>query len=277
MDCRKSCWLGMALMTGVFGCVTRSSMSNLPSTTSITPDSSAYTPVALEVTQEKDLPKRQPKPSTFVALGNFQEREAVGSERTPQDREQLLDRARRSYQQALEIDPNNVAALKALAQLYVTTKDHDRAIGTYQSALKAAPKDASIWFDLGMYQMQCKEWASAVEDMRQAVALDPENRHYTKTLGFCLARAGRFDESLICLQQAVGPAEAHYDVARMQLHLQQGEAARQHLYLALQADPQHKEARMLLAQLEAPPVPPVDTSAPTPTPNRPAVSVGFEE
>jgi tetratricopeptide (TPR) repeat protein len=267
----------MALMTGMFGCATRSPMSNLPSANSVTPEASAYTPVALEVTKEKDLPKRQPKPSTFVALGNFQEREAADPKYTPQDREQLLNRARHSYQQALEIEPNNVAAIKALAQLYVTIKDHDRAIATYQSALKAAPKDASIWFDLGMYQMQCKEWAPAVEGMRQAVALDPENRHYTKTLGFCLARAGRFDESLICLQQVVGPANAHYDVARMQLHLQQGEAARQHLYLALQADPQHKEARTLLAQLEAPPVPQAETPVQTPAPNRPAVSVGFEE
>jgi tetratricopeptide (TPR) repeat protein len=263
----------MALLTGVFGCVTRSSMSNVPSTTSITPDPSAYTPVALEVTKEKDLPKRPPKPSTLVALGTFQEREAADPKYSPQDREQLFDRARRSYQQALEIEPNNVPALKALALLYVTIKDHDRAIAAYQNAIKAVPKDASIWFDLGMYQMQCKEWGQAVEALRQAVALDPENRHYTKTLGFCLARAGRFDESLICLQQAVGPAEAHYDVARMQLHLQQDEAARRHLYLALQADPQHKGARVLLSRLEAP----AAQQAETPAPNRPAVSVGFEE
>jgi tetratricopeptide (TPR) repeat protein len=252
-------------------------MSNMPSTNSVTPDASAYTPVALEVTKEKDLPKRQPKASTLVACGNVAEREADGAEHSPQDREQLLDRARRAYQQALEVEPNNVAALRALAHLYVSISDRDRAIAMFQSALKAAPKEASIWFDLGTYQMQCKEWAPAVEDLRQAVALDPENRHYTKTLGFCLARAGRFDESLICLQQAVGPAEAHYDVARMQLHLQQGEAARQHLYLALQADPQHKEARVLLAKLEAPPAQQIEMPIQTPTPNRPAVSVGFEE
>jgi tetratricopeptide (TPR) repeat protein len=265
----------MALLTGVFGCVTRSPMSNVSPTAPVTPDASAYTPVALEVTKEKDLPKRQPKPSTLVALGAFQEREAADPKYSPQDREQLIDRARRSYQQALEIEPNNIPALKALALLYVTIKDHDRAIAAYQSALKAVPKDASIWFDLGMYQMQCKEWAPAVEDLRQAVALDPENRHYTKTLGFCLARAGRFDESLICLQQAVGPAEAHYDVARMQLHLQQDEAAKRHLYLALQADPQHHGARELLARLEAPPTQQVER--PAPTPNRPAGSVGCVE
>jgi tetratricopeptide (TPR) repeat protein len=271
----------MALMTGVLGCATRSTMSNTASTAPLTPDASSYTPVALAVTKEKDLPKRPPKPSTLVALGNFEEREAADPEHTPQDREQLNDRARRQYQQALELDPNNLDALKSLAHLYVNISDHGRATATFEHALKAHPKEASVWFDLGMYQMQCKEWASAVENLRQAVALDPENRHYVKTLGFCLARAGRFDEGLVCLQQTVGPAEAHYDVARMQLHLQQGEAAMQHLRLALQADPQHKEARTLLAHLEAPPPQQVGAQGESPVPmpamNRPAVSVGFEE
>jgi tetratricopeptide (TPR) repeat protein len=252
-------------------------MSNTAATAPVPPDPTSYVPVALEVTKEKDLPKRPPKPSTLVAFGDFQEREAANPERSPQDRERLYDQARRSYQEALELDPDNLGAHKALARLYVNIKDHDRAIATFEHALKAHPKEAPVWFDLGTYQMQCKEWAAAVENLRQAVALEPENRHFVKTLGFCLARSGRFDESLVCLEPAVGPAEAHYDVARMQLHLQQEEAAKMHLRLALQADPQHKEARALLAQLEAPPVQQGEAPVPAPASNQPDASVGIEE
>jgi tetratricopeptide (TPR) repeat protein len=277
MDCRKSCWVGLALMTAALGCATRNSQTTTASGTNLMPNSPSGMPSPIEITKEKDLPKKPPSPGVLIAYGNLQAQEAADPERTPQGREQLLDQARRCYQQALELDPENLDALKALAHLYVSIKDHDRAIATYQHALKANAKDATIWFEMGMYQMQCKEWAPATENMRQAVTLDPENRHYVKTLGFALARAGRFDESVACLEQAVGPAEARYDVARMQLHLQQDEPAKQNLRLALQSDPKHREARMLLAQLEAPPASPGDASLPKPAPISRGVTVGFEE
>jgi Tfp pilus assembly protein PilF len=202
------------------------------------------------VVKEKELPKRDPHPSFLVAYGDFQEREALDASHTPVEQEQYHDRARRAYQKALDMEPTNLAALQALAHLYAAIKDHDRAIATYQRAVSAHPKDAPLWFDFGAYQCRCKEWDAAVQNLRQAIALDPENRLYANWLGNCLARAGRYDESLACFRRAVGPAQAHYNVARMQLHMQQEEAARQNLRLALQADPRHEEAKLLLTKLE---------------------------
>jgi hypothetical protein len=48
-------------------------------------------------------------------------------------------------------------------------------------------------------------------------------------------------------------AEAHYNLARMLWQAHQDDAARQHLQVALQKDPQMKPARDLLSEMEAPP------------------------
>jgi tetratricopeptide (TPR) repeat protein len=244
MDCRKGWWLGLGLLIGGIGCKTQ---QMTPNPALVTP---AGQPVAMEVTKEKDLPKRDPSPALLVAYGDFQEREAQDRSHTPVEQEQYHDRARRAYQKALDKEPANVAALQALAHLYAAIQDHDRAIATYQRAVNAHPKDAALWFDMGVYQTRCKEWDPAAQNLRQALALDPENRFYANWLGNCLARAGHYDESVICFEKAVGPAQARYNVARMQLHMNQEEAARQNLRLAVQADPRLEEARSLLAKLE---------------------------
>jgi tetratricopeptide (TPR) repeat protein len=230
-------------MISVLGCKTQQTSQN-----PVIATPSGQIVSTAPVIKEKELPKHDPQPSLLVAYGDFQAREAAG--RTPVEQEQYYDHARRAYQKALEQDPNNLPALQSLAHLYVAIKDHDRANATYQRALKAYPKDASLWFELGVYQTKCREWDPAVQNLRQALALDPENRFYANWLGNCLARAGRYDDSLACFQQFVGQAQAHYNVARMQVHMQQEEAARQQLRLALQADPKHEEARLLLTKLE---------------------------
>jgi tetratricopeptide (TPR) repeat protein len=268
MDCRKGWWLCVGLVIGGIGC------KSLGTTTNAALPTPAGQPVAMEVTKEKELPKKPMSPSLCVSIGTFQENEAADPQRTAIEKEQFLNTARGAFQAALQTDPNYLPALKALAHLYTILPDHDRAIDTYQRALKTYPKDASLWFELAVYQSQCKEWAPAVENMRQALAFDPENRLYANRLGYCLARAGRYEESLVCFQQIVGPAQAHYNVARMQLHMNQEEAAKQSLHLAIQADPQHKDARQLLTQLDASNV--QQTSFQT-GPARPGIKVDLED
>jgi tetratricopeptide (TPR) repeat protein len=279
MDCRKCWWLCFGLTAGLAGCVTNGTTTQqtpLPTQSALNP-----TPVPIKVEKEKELPKKPPSPAVCVAFGNVAAAEAADVGRSPAAADELRDRARHAYQQALDLDPNNLEAIQAMARLNVAAKDHDRAIATFQRGIKAHPKEGSLWFEMGMFQSQCKEWPAAIESLRQALALDPENRHYAKTLGFCLARAGRFDESVICLAQAMGPAEAHYNVARMQLHLKQDEAAKQHLQMALQADPEHKEAQQLLARLEAPTGQQLNLSSdPSPAPppaGKAAATIGLDD
>jgi tetratricopeptide (TPR) repeat protein len=242
MDCRKPAALAFGLLLGGMGCTHLETVK----------ESNVAPPDGVEVRKEADKPKRQPQPATLVSFGNLYEKTARDENTPPDKRDQLLEQARKSYQQALKIDPKHVPALLALARLYESTDDHTRALATYTKALKEKPKDASIWCDLGMAHARRKEWDQAVTALRKATELDPEDKQYCNYLGFTLARAGMYEESYSAFRKTQGEGVAHYNVARMLQHVQQVDLSKQHLRLALEADPRLAQAQQMLAQLESP-------------------------
>jgi tetratricopeptide (TPR) repeat protein len=253
MDCRRSVSFALTLLAGAAGC-----------SHNTTPQQSAPPPAVASTSQKADAIdpealKRPPKPETFVAFGDFSAREAEGAQ-SPAEKEQLSDRARRAYQEALKLDPSSVTALKALARLYAVTNDYARAKEGYENALKIAPTDAGLWFDLGMTYARTKEWGLAIEHVAKAVELEPENRSYARYLGFTLARAGRYDESLAAFSRYEGAAKAHYYVAEMLEHMHQPELCKTHLQLALASDPQLHSAAQMLVRLNGLSTAPVATA-----------------
>jgi tetratricopeptide (TPR) repeat protein len=241
MDCRASLMVAFGLLAAG-GCAHQSAaVQPAPLTTaSVDPDAK----------KAPDRPKRTPQAATLVSLGDVYQRGARESWKTPAQKEQLLDQARKAYQQALKVDPKFVAAHLSLARLYETTDDHERAVASYHSALDLKPKDAAVWHSLGMCHARKKEWDPAIESLTRASDLDSENKSYSRALGFCLARAGHVDESFKALCHVEDEAQAHFNLAQMLHHVQQDELSKQHLRLALQTNPQLSEAQRLLAELE---------------------------
>jgi Tfp pilus assembly protein PilF len=223
-------------------------------------------PPGKEVVAEKDQPRLALKATACVAFGKFQLEAARDGNRGPAQREQLLDTARKYFQQALKIDPKCGDAYLGLARTYQDLGDTTRCVATYDTALKIFPKDPTFYFELGMFQAKQKDWASALANLKTAVSLDPENRNYLNTYGYTLARAGRFEESFACFKPTVGEAQARYNIARMLHHVQQDDASKIQLRLALQIDPGLADARKLLNELDNP----------TPSPSRTTAAAGFE-
>ena len=251
MDClqiatvaRRWAWpLTPCLFLGL-GCVPQTSLPLAPN--NIPPGA------VKDVTADKDLPKRKPQASTCVAFGDLELKGALDATRTPAQKEQALEMARRYYQQALSTDPKCLDAYVGLARTYEELGDHNAAVTTYQKGLKAFPKQVALWYALGMCQARHKEWGPAIENLKKASDLDPDDRVCSHTLAYTLARAGRYDESFACFTKTLGAAQAHYNIARMLHHLNQDEASKQHLQLALQADPTLEPARQLLVRLNTP-------------------------
>jgi tetratricopeptide (TPR) repeat protein len=185
-----------------------------------------------------------------VAAGELYAREATANPPSSAIREQLADQARKAYQQALSIDPKHLPAYRALARLYVDLDDQVHAVATFKKALALFPEDGSLWFDLGMCHARKKEWAPALEALGKAADKEPENRRIVNTLGYALARAGRYPESLACFTRVNSEAQAHFMLAQMLEHLGQPDLSRQQLRLALQKDPQLEAAQALLAKLD---------------------------
>ncbi len=194
--------------------------------------------------------KRQPQPATCVAYGELHEKAALDPGRSPGEQEELRNKARLGYQQALQINSKDLPALLALARLYTSEGDFDRALATYDRAIGAHPNNALPRYELGMCHGRRKNWNLALQSLQKAVELDPENRGYRHTYGLCLARAQRWDESLAVLTKLEGPANAHYELARMLHHLDQDQASKEHLRLALVQNPEHFGAQQLLEALE---------------------------
>jgi tetratricopeptide (TPR) repeat protein len=248
MDCLRTLCAGLGFLALAAGC----DMKSFPLWPSSSPG-----PVAGKLPE--GLPPRpedladQPrdlKPATLVAYANLKEKCAAEPDQLDIDRERLREAARQAYVRALEIDGKYIPAHLGLANWYDTVGNHGKAIATYQQVLKLAPKDQSVPYQLGMCHARHQEWEAAIDSLRKASEIDPDNRQCTKTLGMCLARAGHVDDSVACLEKVQSKAEAQCTVARMLYQMNQDEACKQHVQLALQLDPNLAKAKELLAELE---------------------------
>jgi len=258
MDCRKALLgVAMAVLTASTGCQVvpitpdaQNAVKSLTPPTNAASPTPVVPPAGVPIAKETEKPKKSPKPETCVAMGQFLERETLlSSKATPLEKQQELDKARRSYQEALRIDPKYTPAYCALAHLYIELGDYERAMATFQKGLQKNAKEPSLWFDLGMFHGRKKEWDAAITCLGKAVELDPENRHYSNTLGFCLARAGRIQESLSLFGKSSGQAVAYYNVGRVLRDNNQQELSRRYVQQAVALNPNYPEAQQLLASL----------------------------
>jgi tetratricopeptide (TPR) repeat protein len=163
------------------------------------------------------------------------------------ERDQLVDSARKRYQRALAADPKNTDAQVGLARLYAQAGEKDRAVATLQAAVKAHPKDADLAHKLAGIQVKFEDWAGAAGSCKQALALDPENRTYLKTLGYCQAHAGEWDPAFDTLTRGDEGAGGPVLLARVLIDQNRLPEGRQQLKLAVDKDPQFAAAKQVLA------------------------------
>jgi tetratricopeptide (TPR) repeat protein len=241
MESGKTLFAGLLLALGVLGCTTLG-----------TPPTSLPSPVPSFPFDDKPVKgDHKPKPETLIAYGNFHMQAAQELAHSQAERDNYYDLARKSYQQALDIEPKNVLAHASLARLYVVLDDRERAMRTYERAIEIGPREAALSYELGMLHGRHKEWPAAVRYLSKAVELEPENRLYARSLGFCQARAGNYEEGFATLARIDGQAIAHYSIARMLHHVKENDLCRKHLQLALQIQPELEAAREMLVHLKA--------------------------
>lgn len=192
----------------------------------------------------------------------------------PANRDQLIDLARMRYQRALKQDHKHKGALLGMARMYAKLGDREKAGEAYQKYVELYPKDADVYHEIAMRQAQWKDWENAVRWCEVALKQDPENRAYRKTMGFCLARAGKWEEAFATLCEIMPEAQARHNLAGLLDHMGQTEACKAQLRLAVQADPDYAPAKEFLAGLEG--TPPPGAAAPGGEPN-PVRTVGHTE
>ncbi len=176
-------------------------------------------------------------PEVWVANGQLNE--------TKGDYTKALD----NYTKALEIEPTNMSALLSTARLYDRQGQAPQAAEFFQKAIKNKPDDAALYNELGLVKAKSGSTSEAESNIQKAIALDPANSRYRNNLAGILVDSGRSDEAVKQLEQVFAPAVANYNVAYLHASKQNIAAAQQHLQLALQIDPNLKEARELMSRL----------------------------
>jgi Flp pilus assembly protein TadD len=233
MHCR-SLILALVLLAGAAGCTTTLQTAESTSSTKL-PDELKHTP------------------ETILKYGDYLAGAGFAAKSAPAQQRQYREDAKLCYLKAIEVDAKYLPAYLALARLEQACGDYAGAVAVFDRALQLDAHNAGAWFERGICLCRTKNFPAAVDDLRKACELEPANKQYNTTLGFTLARAGRYDESFTLLARDSSEAKAHSDLARMLFHLNQPELARQQALLAVNKDPSQEAARALLASLDGKP------------------------
>ena len=196
--------------------------------------------------------KKPASPEALAAIAAVRLDAAFDEKTVPGSKEGLLDLARAGYQKALQQDPKNKAALRGMAQFYARLGDREKSLEMYKKYLTLYPKDAEVAHEVATAHARWKDWTGAVAWCEFALKIDPENRTVKKTLGFCLARAGKWDEAFAALCQIMPEAQARHNLAGLLDHMGHAEASKVQLQLAVKADPNYAPAVGFLAELDLP-------------------------
>jgi tetratricopeptide (TPR) repeat protein len=138
---------------------------------------------------------------------------------------QLLDlsAAKRSYEQALRLDPGFGEARNNLGTIYYSQKSYRRAIREYKKALRALPASASVYSNMGTAYFSRQEYKKASEAYEQAVKLDPDVFEHHSSYG-----------TLMQERSITELAKFHYYLAKMYAKEGSTERALQYVRKALE-------------------------------------------
>ncbi|MEK6257358.1 MAG: tetratricopeptide repeat protein, partial [Planctomycetota bacterium] len=155
--------------------------------------------------------------------------------------------ARNSYNEVLKKNSKNIDALLGLARLDMQLSRMSDAEARLQKAQKVAPKNPQVVAAVGQFYAVQKDWPRALEQMRAARILSPYEPTYAFQLGVVQARSGDMVSALASFTEAVGPAEAHYNLGVIYQEQGQSAEAENHLQQALALKSDLPQAQKLLS------------------------------
>jgi tetratricopeptide (TPR) repeat protein len=187
------------------------------------------------------------------------------------ERDGNLTEARASYQSVLQADPGSVDATLGLARLdYLANRVEDAERG-YLRAVQLAPKMPQSRNALGQFYAEQERWDEALESLNLAVQAAPNERVYHFHYAVALTKSGKLDEALAEFTQAVGAAEAHYNIGRILYDTGNIPAAEEQFVAAVMQNPKLEQAQLWLEEIrEGRTTNAVLSQAPSNAPHHPA-------
>ncbi|MBL8200400.1 MAG: tetratricopeptide repeat protein [Chromatiales bacterium] len=112
-----------------------------------------------------------------------------------------LPETARLVKRALSLSPSHEAALSAAGNLTRATGDAKRSIAIAEELVRRDPRNAAVWDSLGFTYMIFGRYADAIAALRRSLELAPDGVFTHVVLGEALLLAGDFDSALAEMQR----------------------------------------------------------------------------
>lgn len=200
-------------------------------------------PLSQALARYREAVNLQPKNAVF------QRNLGLAARRIPGMGSAALEALRR----AVQLDPGDFASRVALAEMYAEGGQTDLAILHYQAAMKLDKKSHIPPHNLGLLlaRQQKPDYSQALQLLRSALALQPDDAQVLMGLGWVSMQAGRLEESaahyLKAIEKKADLQPAHVNLGIVMNRLKRPDRAIEHWTRALELDPADQTARSALA------------------------------
>jgi tetratricopeptide (TPR) repeat protein len=186
-----------------------------------------------------DLPWKRDQPSQELQLSWARVQEKNGNPTL----------AREAYQKVLKDDPKSVEAIMGVARLDQLAGRGEQAEQGFQRVIRLSPQSGQAWDALGEYYSSQERWQDAVQALTHAMQTAPDDKLFRYHLAVALARSGNIEGAMPHFAQAVGAAEAHYNIGRILYDMGNVKASEEQFVLAMMKNPQLEAAQIWLDEI----------------------------
>jgi tetratricopeptide (TPR) repeat protein len=152
----------------------------------------------------------------------------------------------KAFKKALELEPDSQEAMTELAMVYSTIGDNQRAIQLLKQVADRNPNRRTLTTLAGAYE-DLRDFAGAVQVLRRALELEPDNLDVKRGLAQDLLYAGKLDDAIQVYAEVAqdDPKDAQSLLRTSQIYRQKHDyaKAREALDRALKADPDDLDVR----------------------------------
>jgi tetratricopeptide (TPR) repeat protein len=139
-----------------------------------------------------------------------------------------VDKAEHLVQRALAVNPNSIGALAQLAEIQRDQGELDESIRLFSEALAIDDAHPFLWIGIGDVLQRAGRFEPAVEAFRSVLELDPDSFNARYNLGVTYSNMGREDEAMAIYEEALARAPKHPKAPAARnnlgaLHLARGE------------------------------------------------------
>jgi Tfp pilus assembly protein PilF len=166
------------------------------------------------------------------------------------ERQGNVPEARHDLQHALSMWPNDIELLRAAARMEDRVGNLPVAETLYHRAVTANPQHPGALNDYGLCLAREGKFDQSIQMIEQAVYLQPDKPLYRNNAATVLVEMRQDPRALAHLSAVHAPAEANYNLGQLLVERNRPQDAIKYFQAALNIDPAMQPAQVALAQLK---------------------------